>query len=38
VAFANAMANGQAIVEYGQNNLTAILTDSWNMIKQTVTK
>lgn len=37
-AFTNAMTNGQTIVEYGQNNLTAILTDSWNMIKQTVTK
>lgn len=36
VAFTNAMTNGQTIVEYGQNNLTAILTDSWNMIKQTV--
>jgi len=35
-AFTNAMTNGQTIVEYGQNNLTAILTDSWNMIKQTV--
>ncbi|MBA7516944.1 Ion-translocating oxidoreductase complex subunit B [subsurface metagenome] len=35
-AFTNAMINGQTIVEYGQNNLTAILTDSWNMIKQTV--
>ena len=37
-AFTNAMTNGQTIVEYGQNNLTAILTDSWNMIKQTVTQ
>ncbi|MBA7573221.1 Ion-translocating oxidoreductase complex subunit B [subsurface metagenome] len=36
VAFTNAMINGQTVVEYGQNNLTAILTDSWNMIKQTV--
>jgi len=35
-AFTNAMTNGQTIVEYGQNNLTEILTDSWNMIKQTV--
>lgn len=35
-AFTNAMTNGQTIVEYGQNNLTAILTDNWNMIKQTV--
>lgn len=35
-AFTNAMTNGQTIVEYGHNNLTAILTDSWNMIKQTV--
>ncbi len=35
-AFTNAMTNGQTIVEYDQNNLTAILTDSWNMIKQTV--
>lgn len=37
-AFTNAMTNGQTIVEYDQNNLTAILTDSWNMIKQTVTQ
>lgn len=36
VAFTNAMINGQTVVEYGQNNLTAILTDSWNMVKQTV--
>ncbi len=35
-AFTNAMTNGQTIVEYGQNNLTAILTDSWNLVKQTV--
>lgn len=32
--FTKAMTNGQTIVEYDENNLKAILTESWNKLKQ----
>ncbi len=33
-SFTRAMTNGQTIVEYPENNLTEIMIDSWNKIKQ----
>ena len=32
--FTEAMTNGQTIVEYDENKLRAILTESWNKVKQ----
>jgi len=36
--FTRAMTNGQTIVEYSDNHLKDLITDSWNRIKQTVNK
>lgn len=36
--FTRAMTNGQTIVEYSDNHLKNLITDSWNRIKQTVNK
>lgn len=36
--FTRAMTNGQTIVEYSNNHLKEIITDSWNQIKQAVNK
>jgi MinD superfamily P-loop ATPase len=35
-SFTESMTYGQTIVEYSDNNLTGILSDTWNKIKQTL--
>lgn len=36
--FTRAMTNGQTIIEYSNNHLKELITDSWNKIKQAVNK
>ena len=35
-SFTESMTYGQTIVEYADNDLTGIITDSWNKIKQAI--
>jgi MinD superfamily P-loop ATPase len=35
-AFTKAMTNGKTIVEYADNNLSKIISESWNKIKENI--